>query len=427
MVCSNWQSAGRRHLWMPYTQMKTAPPPLPVARTEGCEIILADGRRLLDAISSWWTVAHGYNHPVIVSRMKEQLERMPHVMLGGLLHEPASSLAARLAELLPGELNRVFFADSGSVAIEVALKIAVQFWFNQQQPGKSRFVSFENSYHGDTAGAMSVCDPEDSMHAHFKGFLLEQFPHPIPTSASEWATFRDFLANHVSCLAGVIIEPLVQAAGGMRFHSAGQLQQLRGIVSEFNLLLIVDEIATGFGRTGTMFAIEQAGVEPDLICLGKGLTGGSIGLAATVASDQIFEAFYQDEHSAALMHGPTFMGNPLACSAALASLDLFASEPRLEQARRLEQLFSERLQLLSSHPEVVDVRCLGGIAAIQFQRSVNKYAVMEMALMQNVWLRPLRDVIYLMPPLVVSEAQALRLCDVVSGVVNSPTSAWLID
>ncbi|HMO13678.1 MAG TPA: adenosylmethionine--8-amino-7-oxononanoate transaminase [Pirellulaceae bacterium] len=414
-----WITLGKDHLWMPYTQMKTAPAPLPVIGTEGCEILLADGRRLLDAISSWWTAVHGYNHPYILAKISEQLQRMPHVMLGGLIHEPACQLAGRIAQLLPGDLNRVFFADSGSVAIEVALKIAVQYWLNQGKPNKKRFVCFKHAYHGDTSGAMSVGDPDDGMHAHFKGFLLEQFPASIPQDDVDWLEFERFLQACQDIAAGVIIEPLVQAAGGMLFHSSEQLRRLCDVVHKFDLLLIADEIATGFGRTGALFAIEHASIVPDLICLGKGLTGGTIGLAATIATDRVFARFYVEDQHAALMHGPTYMGNALACSAALASLDLFAQELRLAQAKNLERQFRDGLKALIDHPAIKDVRCLGAIAAIQFRRCLNKRAIMELAIQNGVWLRPINDVIYFMPAFVITDDQIQHLCDVAKLLVEA--------
>ena len=292
MEMPDWQRDGQAHVWMPYTQMQTAPMPLPVERTEGCELVLSDGRRLLDAIASWWSVAHGYNHPHIQNSIRKQLETMPHVMMGGIHHEQALRLAKRLSVLLPSDgrrnLNRVFFSDSGSVAVEVALKISVQYWLNRSFAGKNRFVCFVDSYHGDTVGAMSVCDPLDSMHSHFKGYLLEQYPRPIPNSEEEWDNFESFINQHIDSLAGVIIEPLIQAAGGMRFHSPEQLQRLAKVCDSKEILLIADEIATGFARTGSMFAVEQAKVVPDIICLGKGMTGGAVGIAATVATEEIF-------------------------------------------------------------------------------------------------------------------------------------------
>src|SRR5579875_3523638 len=303
-------AAGLDHLWLPYAQMQTAPAPLPVARTEGCRIHLADGRVLIDGIASWWTACHGYNHPHIREAVSRQLQVMPHVMFGGFTHDPAERLAARLASLLPGALDHVFFTDSGSVAVEVAMKMAVQFWLNRGQTGRTRFLAFHEGYHGDTLGAMSVCDPEDSMHAHFEGWLPRQLFAALPRDATSEAALDALLAEHAPRLAAVILEPLVQGAGGMRFHEPATLAAAARLAHKHGLLLIADEIFTGFGRTGTMFAVDQAGVVPDIVCLSKALTGGTMALAATVATSEVFEAFWSDEAAMALMHGPTFMANP---------------------------------------------------------------------------------------------------------------------
>ncbi len=361
----DWQRDGFRHIWMPYSQMKTAALPLPVVSTSGVRIRLADGRELIDGIASWWSACHGFNHPHLVAAVERQLHTMPHVMFGGLNHEPALKLARRLAALLPGELNRVFFSDSGSVAVEVALKMAVQYWLNRGERDRNRFVCFRHGYHGDTLGAMSVTDPEGGMHAHFKGYLLEEYPAVIPEDEAGVAELDAFIARHRERLAGVILEPLVQGAGGYRFHSAEGVAEIRRLCDAHDVLLIFDEIATGFGRTGTMFACEQAGVIPDIITLGKGLTGGVVGLAATVATDAVFEAFWSDDPSHALMHGPTYMANPLACAAANASLDLFEREPRLEQARAMETRLAAALAPCRDLPHVVDVRAKGAVAVVQ--------------------------------------------------------------
>ncbi len=414
-----WQKSGSQHIWMPYTQMKTALPPLPVAGTAGCEILLTDGRRLIDGIASWWTACHGYGHPHIVEAIKTQAETMSHVMFGGLQHEPALRLAERLADFLPGDLSRVFFCDSGSVSVEVALKIAVQYWMNLGRSGKKRFLCFVDSYHGDTVGAMSVCDPEDSMHSRFKGYILEQYPHPLPRTEQELQLLEQFLNEHESQLAGAIIEPLLQAACGMRTHSSQCLAKVAEQVQQRDLLLIADEVATGFGRTGTMFACEQAGIVPDIICLSKALTGGALGMGATVARKYIFDAFFDDDASKALMHGPSFMANPLACAAANASLDLFENEPRLQQVRAIEEICRSRLAKLQEHPLVTEVRTLGAMAAIQCKQDLDKSAGMQIAIENGVWLRPLRDVVYLMPPLTISDQQLQQVCDVMVSIVES--------
>jgi adenosylmethionine-8-amino-7-oxononanoate aminotransferase len=402
---------------MPYTQMKTAALPVPVVATEGVHLILADGTRLVDGIASWWTAAHGYNHPHIVAAVREQLERMPHVMFGGVHHEPALRLAKRLAALLPGDLNHVFFADSGSVSVEVALKMAVQYWLNQGVRGRTRFVAFADGYHGDTTGAMSLCDPVRSMHAHFKGFLLEQFPQRIPRTADDEQAFDAFVAERADQIAGVIIEPLIQGAGGMRFHEPESLRILRRVCDRHGLLLVADEIATGFGRTGTMFASEQAGVVPDIMCIGKALTGGTMTMAAAVATTRVFEAFLSDDPAHALMHGPTYMANPLACAAANASLDLFEIEPRLEQVHRIEQQMRDQLDPCRDMPGVVDVRVKGAVGVVQVEELGDRDQWIAGFRKRGAWIRPTRDVIYLTPPLVISEGDLSLLCAaIVAGV-----------
>ncbi len=328
----SWLEDGWRHVWLPYAQMQTAPVPLPVVRTEGSRIFLEDGRVLIDGIASWWTACHGYNHPHIRAAVAQQLERVPHVMFGGLAHEPAYRLSTRLAALLPEPLNRVFFTDSGSVAVEVAIKIAVQSRLNRGERGRRKILAFSSGYHGDTFGTMAICDPEEGMHSLFTGLLPEHPVIPLPRDAASIAAFEAFLEAQAHSLAAIIVEPLVQGAGGMVLHPPAVLQRLRRAADDYGLTLIFDEIFTGFGRTGTMFAFEQAGVVPDILTLSKALTGGTLPLAATIASDALFEAFLSDSPATALMHGPTYMANPLGCAAANASLDLFESEPRLAQA-----------------------------------------------------------------------------------------------
>lgn len=392
-------------LWLPYTQMKTAGPPLRVVSAEGIYLITDDHRRIIDGISSWWTACHGHRHPHIVAALKQQLDRLDHVMLGGIEHPPARQLAERLANLLPGELNHVFFSDSGSVAVEIALKICKQYWLNQRMPEASRFVCFRYAYHGDTTGAMSVCDPVDSLHRRFRGFLLEQLPVDLPSNHEELQTFDRFLQRHRRSIAGVIIEPLVQAAAGMKFHSPGQLADLADCVRRNGLLLIADEIATGFGRTGTMFACQQAEVVPDVICLGKGLSGGALTLAATVATSSVFSKFCSDDPEDALQHGPTYMGNPLACAAANASLDLFEREPRLSQVRQLETWAREAWSDLDRYSAVREVRFRGAWAVVELDRELPVGSTSKAFVSEGVWLRPLRNTLYLAPPFVCTEAE----------------------
>jgi adenosylmethionine---8-amino-7-oxononanoate aminotransferase len=396
---------------MPYTQMQTAPLPLPVVATEGVYLTLADGRKLIDGMASWWTACHGYNHPHIRHAVEEQLRVMPHVMFGGINHEPALRLAARLAQLTPGNLNRVFFADSGSVSVEVALKIAVQFWLNRGVTGRTKFVSFQNSYHGDTTGAMSVCDPDNSMHSHFKGFLLEQYSHPIPQTEAEHAAFESFLSSKKNEIAGVIIEPLIQGAGGMKFHPPESVSRIRSACNHQNVLLIADEIATGFGRTGTMFACEQAEVVPD---------------AATIATDEIFEAFLSDDPTHALMHGPTFMANPLACAAANASLDLFETEPRIQRAKSMEGELSQLLAPCRELPGVIDVRTKGAVGVVQVRRLHSLERLRARIVEEGIWLRPFSNMIYMTPALSMTPEELRTLCEATVRAVQE-WSTWSVE
>ena len=398
------------HLWLPYSQMQTAPEPLLVERTDGVRLYLADGRVLIDGIASWWTACHGYNHPHIRSEVQAQLERMPHVMLGGLAHAPALTLARRLAELLPGDLEHVFFTESGSVAVEVAMKIALQFRFNRGEHARTGFVAFEHAYHGDTFAAMSVCDREEGMHRLFGRVLAPQLILPLPTDRERAATFERVIAEHAHELTAIVVEPLVQAAGGMKFHSPETLASIASVARRHDLLLIVDEIATGFGRAGTMFACEQAGVVPDLITLSKALTGGTLPLAATVASARVYGAFLGDDPALALMHGPTFAGNPLACAAANASLDLFSREPRLLQAASIGAQMSEGLEACRGLDGVQDVRVLGAIGVVQLDRAPPRLdAIRRRFVDHGVWIRPFGDVVYLMPPLVIESGDLAEL------------------
>ena len=400
-------------VWRPYTQMKTAAPPLEALRTCGSRIELADGRSLVDGVASWWTAVHGYNHPHILSEVGLQLQAMPHVMFGGLTHAPAERLAKRLIALLPGDLRHVFFSDSGSVAVEVAMKAAVQVWLNRGVAGRTKFLSFREGYHGDTLGAMSVCDPEEGMHSRFTGWLPQQVIAELPRTAAQRAALDGLLAHHRDELAGVIVEPLVQGAGGMRMHEAEVLSGVERAAHAHGLLLIADEVFTGFGRTGSMFACEQAGVVPDLICLSKALTGGTVPLAATVATSEVFQAFWADDPAFALMHGPTFMANPLACAAANASLDLFEREPRLEQARAIGEVMEAGLSDLRGRPGVQAVRTLGAVAAVQLQPPSDLPALKRTLVEQGVWVRPFGDVVYLTPALTIGRADLDTLVEAV--------------
>ncbi len=397
--------------------MQTAPAPLHAARTAGNRIILDDGRELIDAVSSWWTAAHGYNHPHIVMTMEKQLHDMPHVMFGGLIHKPAEQLAARLATLLPGPLNRVFFADSGSVSVEVALKMAVQFWINQGDRKRNQFLSFRDGYHGDTLAAMSVTDPDEGMHALFRGYLPEQIIAPLPRDNATGAEFGQLLDTHKEEIAAIIIEPLVQCAGGMKMHDPEVLKTVADAARDAGVLLICDEIAVNFGRTGTLFAHMQADVAPDIICLGKALTGGAINLAATVSTSDVFAAFLSNDPDAALMHGPTYMANPLACAAANASIDLFETEPRLQQASAIEKQLERELTPLAHVPGVVEVRVKGAVGAVEVVDLHNLDWLKAQFVDAGVWLRPFGNVIYTMPPLTVTPSELTSITSAMAEIL----------
>ncbi len=405
-------------VWRPYTQMKTAPAPLEVARTEGCRIHLADGRSLVDGIASWWTACHGYNHPYIRERLEAQLSKMPHVMFGGLTHAPAETLAERLVELLPGALSRVFFTESGSVSVEVALKMSAQCWMNHGQPDKRRFVSFRGAYHGDTFATMALCDPEEGMHARFRGLMPEPLVAELPTTEASRQAFSSLLEARASEIAGIVVEPLVQAAGGFIFHDPEVLRFLRRVADAHRVHLIFDEIAVGFGRTGWMFACQAAEVVPDMITLSKALTGGTLPLAATIATRDVFESFLRDDPKAALMHGPTYMANPLGCTAALASLDLFASEPRLEAARALEASLEARLAPARAHPRVIDVRVLGAIGVVEVDRVNDLEGLRRRFVDLGCWIRPIGRCLYLMPSLVIAADELDQLATAILTVLD---------
>lgn len=413
----------RKNLWRPYTQMRLAPPPLEAVATRGSRIVLADGRELVDGIASWWTAVHGYNHPHIARAVADQLARMPHVMFGGLTHAPAERLAARLAALLPGDLDHVFFTDSGSVAVEVALKMAAQMWLNRGVSGRTRVLAFRGGYHGDTMGAMSVCDPEEGMHRRFGAYLPSQVFCDLPRSQAETEALDAALAAHRETLAAVIVEPLVQGAGGMILHPPEVLATIARLARRHGLPLIADEIFTGFGRTGSLFACQQAGIVPDIMCLSKALTGGTMALAATVARTEVFEAFWSEDPAAALMHGPTFMANPLACAAANASLDLFESEPRLDQAGAIARRLTEGLAELKGLPGIADIRVLGAIGAVQFTAAPDLAALKTAFLARDVWVRPFGDIVYLTPALTIPEADLDRLIAALVAVIPGQAAA----
>jgi adenosylmethionine-8-amino-7-oxononanoate aminotransferase len=397
----SWLRDGARHVWRPYCQHQVGAPPVAVVGAQGCRLKLADGRELVDGIASWWTAAHGYGHPHIAERVSEQLRRLPHVAFGGLAHEAAYTLATRLAALFPAPLSRVFFADSGSVAVEVAIKMALQSFHNRGRP-RSGVVCFDGAYHGDTFATMSLSDPVDGIHRAFSGSGLKAFHLSVPSPEDEGAFETAFarIADDVAC---VIVEPIVQCAGGMRFHRVEALRRLRRACDTHGAWLIFDEIATGFFRTGERFALDHARVTPDVVVIGKALTGGTLPLAAAVASDALFADFLGDDVGKALQHGPTYMGNALACAAAHGSLDLFAQPDFGPRVAALETTMRARLSALRGRAGVVDVRCIGGVGVVELQPGAAPaaHAFTE----RGAFLRPLHlrraDVVYLMPPLVI--------------------------
>jgi adenosylmethionine---8-amino-7-oxononanoate aminotransferase len=415
----DWYERGLPHIWLPYTQMKTANPPLAAVRTQGTRITLADGHELVDGIASWWTACHGYNHPHIRETVQRQLEAMPHVMLGGLVHEQALTLARRLCDLLPENLTRVFFSDSGSVAVEVAMKMAVQYWLNKGVRGRTKMLAFKGGYHGDTIATMAVCDPDEGMHALFAGTLPQHHVIDLPRDEDSIKAFDVFVERHADSIAAILVEPLVQGAGGMLFHDPRVLQHLRKAADKYDLLLIFDEIFTGFGRTGPMFALEAAEIAPDIVTLGKGLTGGTLPLAATVASQKIFVAFWSDDPMHALMHGPTFMGNALACAAANASLDLFEREPRLLQAAEMGKAMGKQLGRCVGMKGVKDVRVKGAIGVVELEKIDNMNALKTALVNEGVWVRPFRNIVYLTPALTIDESDLQKLTDAIVRVVGN--------
>lgn len=418
MTDPDWLTAGAPHVWRPYCQMKTARPPLPVVATRGSRLVLADGRELVDGLASWWTACHGYNPPHIAAALRDQIERMPHVMFGGLAHEPAYRLAERLARTLPGDLKHVFFAESGSVSVEIAMKMALQFHINRGVAGRTKFLAFRGGYHGDTLATMTVCDPEEGMHTLFAGVMPAQVIADLPRDADSEAALDALLAERGQEIAGILIEPLVQGAGGMLLHPPEVLRTLRRLADKHGVLLIFDEIFTGFGRTGTLFAMQAAGVEPDIVTLSKALTGGTLPLSAAVASRKIFEAFWSDDAGAALMHGPTYMANPLACAAANASLDLFEDGAWAGDVARVGAALAEGLEPCRTGRGVVDVRILGAIGVVEFDAPLAVGDLCARFAELGAWIRPMGKVIYLTPAFTTPDADLALLTSAVRKVVG---------
>ncbi|TVZ38521.1 adenosylmethionine-8-amino-7-oxononanoate aminotransferase [Alteromonadaceae bacterium 2753L.S.0a.02] len=404
-----------RHVWHPYASIHSSVPVFAVERCEGAELILQNGTRLIDGMASWWSVIHGYNHPELNNAVTQQMSRMAHVMFGGLTHEPAVTLAKKLVDITPRPLNRVFFCDSGSVAVEVALKMALQYWQARGQKEKKTLLSFRNGYHGDTFGAMSVCDPVTGMHSLFKGFIPEQHFANAPPSgfdapcdAGSLAEAREILHRHHREIAAVIIEPIVQGAGGMRFYSPTFLAELRKLCDEFAVLLIADEIATGLGRTGKLFACEHADISPDIMCLGKTLTAGYLTLAATLCSDDIAEIICGGD-AGCFMHGPTYMANPLACSVALKNIEMLLQSDWQTNIKRIETRLESGLEPCKKLLSVAEVRTLGAIGVIELRQPVDMAAIETAFVSAGIWLRPFGKLVYMMPPYIISDAQLKTL------------------
>ncbi len=420
---NNWLDFERTHVWHPYAPLEGVLPPYPVKKAQGVHLTLEDGHELIDGMSSWWSVIHGYNHPVLNTAAKEQLDKMAHVMFGGLTHRPAAELAARLVKMTPEPLQRVFLCDSGSVSVEVAIKMAIQYWHAKEQPGKQRMLTIRRGYHGDTCGAMAVCDPETGMHHLFGDVLSKHLFADAPTVASDadWqdediASFRSLIETHHNQIAAVILEPIVQGAGGMRFYAPEYLRQVRALCDTHNVLLIADEIATGFGRTGTLFACEQADIVPDIMCLGKAITGGYMTLAAVLTTVEISGTISRNAPNA-FMHGPTFMANPLACAVANASIDLLLESPWQARIANMSEVFSRHLLPCRNWDGVADVRIKGGIGVLELDQPVNMTSITKRFVDKGVWIRPFGKLVYVMPPYVINDEDLEKLLTALTEAV----------
>ncbi|EGQ7818533.1 adenosylmethionine--8-amino-7-oxononanoate transaminase [Vibrio parahaemolyticus] len=413
----------RHHIWHPYTSTLTPLTCYPVASANGVNIKLEDGTELVDGMSSWWSTIHGYNHPHLNQAAHQQIDQVSHVMFGGITHQPAISLCKKLLSLAPNNLEHVFLADSGSVAVEVSLKMALQYWHAKGER-RPKFLTFRHGYHGDTFAAMSVTDPDNSMHSLYKGFLPEHIFAESPTCGywDEWkpedlADFEHKIDSHHQELAAVILEPIVQGAGGMRIYHPEFLKGVRRLCDKYDLLLIADEIATGFGRTGKLFACEHADIQPDILCVGKALTGGYMTLSATLASKHVADTVCGGD-AGCFMHGPTFMGNPLACAVATASLELIEQGDWQQQTQQIEMLFSELLPKLEEYDLVKNTRCLGAIGVVETHRPVNMETIQALFVEHGVWIRPFGKLIYMMPPFISKPEDIEKLINAIDAALQ---------